>query len=150
MLPAAESRVTALQNAPPTKPLLTLLTSLCGAQGQLVMFIASASDQRPSALKRKGESERKAERGRERDRWGGVTSKERKREEASKVDTIPLCSSLLNFKCSTLFLLLAHAVSLAVIFYFWNGRGSHSTFQNYVHMPRRCPHPVQILAVVSA
>lgn len=47
-----------------------------------------------------------------------MASKERKREEASKVDTIPLCSSLLNFKCSTLFPLLARVVSLAVIFLF--------------------------------
>lgn len=45
---------------------------------------------------------------------GGVASEERKREEASEVDTIPLCSSLLNFKCSNLFLLLARVVSLAI------------------------------------
>lgn len=48
----AESRVTATP---------TQLTSLCGAEGQLVVFIAAASDQRKSERDRKKEEEREAD-----------------------------------------------------------------------------------------
>lgn len=67
--PAAESRVTALGNVPPPHP-QTQLTSLCGAQGQLVMFIASASDQSPQRPKERG-SEWEEGRKRKRDRQMG-------------------------------------------------------------------------------
>ena len=55
-----------MQPLHPTPP--TRLTSLCGAQGQLVMFIAAASDQRPGAPRREGgESERERVRGKQKE-----------------------------------------------------------------------------------
>lgn len=62
------------QNAAPPPP--TRLTSLCGAQGQLVMFIASASDQRLTPQREKGGGGWEGDRKRKRER-----QMKRKREE---------------------------------------------------------------------
>lgn len=59
-------------------PPQTQLTSLCGAQGQLVMFIASASDQSPQHPKERG-SEWEEGRKRKRDRQMGEASRVRKK-----------------------------------------------------------------------